>query len=140
MGRLNIHLHGRASSRSIASAMVGYMNRMKGKVRLIEHSDKLDCNAYMSTLENLGGNLILLDESGEQMSSRGFSSLLSSLSLESEDTHLAIGPADGFPTNHGKRSISLSLLTMPHELAALVLIEQVYRASEIERGSSYHRD
>ncbi len=30
-------------------------------------------------------------------------------------------------------------MTMPHELAAVVLVEQVYRATEILRGSAYHR-
>jgi len=140
MGRLNIHLHGRTSSRPIAAAMLEYMNRMKGKVRLIEHSDKLGSSDYVNTLLNHGGTLILLEETGQQLSSLEFSKLLSSFTLDAGDTHLAIGPADGFPKGHGHRSISLSMMTMPHELAALVLIEQVYRAGEIERGTSYHRN
>jgi len=140
MGRLNIHLHGRTSSRPIAASMLEYMNRMKGKVRLVEHSAKLSSSDYVTTLENQGGTLILLEENGQQLSSIDFSKLLSSFALDGEDSHLAIGPAEGFPKCHGHRSISLSMMTMPHELAALVLIEQVYRAGEIERGTSYHRD
>ena len=60
-------------------------------------------------------------------------------SISSDDTHLAIGPADGFPKDHGHKSLSLSLMTLPHELAAVFLMEQLYRSYEISRGSAYHR-
>ena len=68
-----------------------------------------------------------------------FADIFNSWILSSEDTHLAIGPADGFPKGNGSPAISLSMFTMPHELAAVVLMEQLYRANEIQRGSQYHR-
>ena len=38
-----------------------------------------------------------------------------------------------------KHSISLSTFTMPHEMALLVLVEQIYRALQINKGGIYHR-
>ena len=47
--------------------------------------------------------------------------------------------ADGFPKGLQNQKISLSTLTFPHEFAAAILVEQLYRASEIMKGTSYHR-
>ena len=70
-----------------------------------------------------------------------FSKRYQKWSVGSEPIHLAIGPAEGWtemPDRHFER-LSLSPMTMPHELASIVLIEQVYRATEIIRGSDYHK-
>ena len=54
-----------------------------------------------------------------------------------------IGGADGLPpalkADPG-RLLSLSRLTFTHQMARLLLIEQIYRATEIRRGSGYHKD
>lgn len=113
-----------------------YSQRLKSKVRLEIHSSKLSNEEYFSRIPD---NAILLDEVGEMITSVDFSKQFESWSISTEDTHLAIGPADGFPKGHGKNSISLSKMTFPHELAAVLLMEQLYRANEISRGSSYHR-
>ncbi len=55
---------------------------------------------------------------------------------------LVIGGADGLDPEvdkNAKRRLSLSKLTLPHRLARLVLVEQIYRAQCILRGTKYHK-
>lgn len=54
---------------------------------------------------------------------------------------LIIGGAEGLPTEIKQRGIliSLSPLTFTHQITRLVLIEQIYRATEIQKGSQYHK-
>ena len=48
-------------------------------------------------------------------------------------------PAIIYGGSEKNQKISLSTLTFPHEFAAAILVEQLYRASEIMKGTSYHR-
>ena len=53
-----------------------------------------------------------------------------------------LGNHNGLPRELVEKSdfnLSLSKMTMPHEMANLVLIEQIYRAFSIKKGSNYHR-
>ena len=96
----------------------------------------------MQQLQSKQGILILLDEGGSQYTSEQLAILCKEWALQGQDTHLAIGPFDGWPKS-GKTQkiarISLSLMTFPHELASVLLLEQLYRATEINRGSGYHK-
>ena len=136
MGRIIVHLHGRPSDKKMAGLIEDYSSRLKSKVKIEIHSSKLSTEDYISKLPE---NTILLDEGGEMMSSFEFSKRFEEWVIQTEDTNLAIGPADGFSKGHNNRTISLSPMTFPHELAAVMLIEQLYRSYEISRGSSYHR-
>ena len=84
----------------------------------------------------------LLDEGGESGTTEWMLKNWKRWRLSDSTTHLAIGPVDGFESEVISKhaTISLGLLTMTYEMAAVVLLEQLYRASEIERGSPYHRD
>jgi 23S rRNA (pseudouridine1915-N3)-methyltransferase len=60
-----------------------------------------------------------------------------------QDVALVIGGADGLAPAVLERAaerLSLSRLTLPHRLARLVLVEQLYRAVTILRGEPYHKD
>lgn len=141
MGRIIIHLHGKPKDKSLNSLINKYSKRLESEsVKIIEHADNLSPNEYISKLIKYAktGDLILLDQKGREYDSLKFSQLVSSWKLNSEDTHLAIGPASGFP-EHNLSKISLSKMTLPHELAAVFLVEQVYRSMQILKGTKYHK-
>ena len=83
---------------------------------------------------------VMLMEQGETLTSISFSERLRSLG--SQRLAFVIGGADGLTAElkalaHWK--LSLSPMTFPHELARLLLIEQLFRAQAIQQGSPYHR-
>jgi 23S rRNA (pseudouridine1915-N3)-methyltransferase len=86
--------------------------------------------------------LILLDSRGQQLSSPSFAAHIGRLRDNgTQRLILAIGPADGWSaTAHARADLllSLGLITLPHELARVVLAEQVYRALTILAGHPYH--
>ena len=64
------------------------------------------------------------------------------LSFKNKKINFLIGDTDGISSDIKKNSdliFSLSPLTFPHELARLILVEQIYRAISISHNSPYHR-
>ena len=86
--------------------------------------------------------LVLLDSRGKEVSSEEFAEFLQShQDRNPQPLVLAIGPADGFSDAARKAAntnLSLGKMTLPHELARVVLLEQVYRAFTILKGHPYH--
>lgn len=86
----------------------------------------------------------VLDERGAQPSSRELATKLGqALHTGAPGIALCIGGADGHSEELRQRAdflLGLSRLTLPHRLARLVAIEQIYRAVSILDGSPYHRD
>ena len=145
MARIVVHTHGKAREKGYSHLINKYAERLEGRgVTLIAHPDRLNHDAYISKLESAStnGTLILLDENGESGSTEWILKHWKRWRLSDSTTHLAIGPVDGFESGIISKydTISLGPLTMTYEMAAVVLLEQLYRASEIERGSPYHRD
>ena len=145
MARIVVHTHGKAREKGYSHLINKYAERLDGRgVTLIAHSDRLDHDAYVSKIEDAASNgtLILLDETGQVGDTLWMLGNWKSWRLSNTAIHLAIGPVDGFNTEVISRheAISLGPLTLTYEMAAVILLEQLYRASEIERGSPYHRD
>jgi 23S rRNA (pseudouridine1915-N3)-methyltransferase len=83
---------------------------------------------------------VLLDPAGQAMDSPRFASLVSQAEQEARDLVFLIGGATGLPANWRQNRgllLSLSEMTMPHELARVVLAEQIYRAFTLLRGHPY---
>jgi len=79
---------------------------------------------------------------GKSLSSEQFAELLQSAREQDRDLAFLIGGAFGLsPSVAGKSTMRLSLApwTLPHEIARLVLVEQIYRAGTIVRGEPYHK-
>ena len=84
--------------------------------------------------------LVALTEEGESFSSTALARRLEGSG--SERLAFVIGGADGLDSALRARAswrLSLSPLTFPHELARLLLLEQLYRALSIQQGGPYHR-
>ncbi len=144
MGRIVVHTHGRPREKSYARLVDIYSERLASHgLKLRQHSEKLNHDQYLTKLQSAaaGDTLILLDENGESGSTEWFVGQWKKWKLSDSNTHLAIGPVDGFEKSvvEAHQTLSLGPLTMTYEMAAVVLLEQLYRASEVERGSPYHR-
>ena len=143
MGRITVHLHGKTKDRAMATMFGTYAQRLEQRsIRCIMHPNKLDPLDYVEALLQLKGEVILMDEGGVLEDSLKFSERVERWTLSTDDVHLAIGPAEGWPKEERIASlprISLSSMTFPHELASVILVEQLYRATEISRGSKYHK-
>jgi len=85
---------------------------------------------------------ILLDPAGKSMDSGAFAKLIGGAERDARDLVFLVGGADGLPEDWRAREsmlLSLTSLTLPHELARVVLAEQIYRAFTMLRGHPYPR-
>jgi 23S rRNA (pseudouridine1915-N3)-methyltransferase len=89
-----------------------------------------------------GTNVIVCDELGDRLTSAEFSALVAASRDRAQSLALVIGGAFGLsPALRARavRAIQLAPWTLPHEMARLVLAEQLYRAGTILRGEPYHK-
>lgn len=96
-----------------------------------------------SFLENVPANahLVICDEGGKNFDSVTFSKKIDQLLNERDSVVFGVGGAYGFSDAVKSRAtltLRLAPWTLPHELARVVLLEQVYRSQTILRGEKYH--
>lgn len=127
------------------------------KVNLIEiNEERCSDNPSDSEIQNVikkegerilkkipkGAAVIPLCIEGKEYDSRDFSSLLESIALNSSHICFVIGGSFGLDAEvkaMGKVKLSFGKMTLPHQLARMVLLEQVYRAFSISNNSKYHK-
>jgi 23S rRNA (pseudouridine1915-N3)-methyltransferase len=80
----------------------------------------------------------LLDLEGEQVDSLGFSRFLETRRQSGRDLCFVVGGPFGLEIEDVDHRLSLGRITLPHQLARVVLLEQVYRAHKILAGEPYH--
>jgi 23S rRNA (pseudouridine1915-N3)-methyltransferase len=82
------------------------------------------------------GKIVVLDEKGKDLTTVQFAALLKA------ETVFVIGGADGLDESVKRKAdvlLRLSSLTLPHALAQVVLMEQIYRGATLATGHPYHR-
>ena len=85
--------------------------------------------------------LVLLDSRGKQFSSEELAAFVEREHLQALPLLFAIGGADGFGDEARRQAgfvLSLGKMTLPHELARVLLLEQIYRAFTILKNHPYH--
>lgn len=89
------------------------------------------------------GTVVVLDERGQMLDSLKFARWLERLTIDSpHGIHFVIGGDVGFDDSVRDRAdklLSLSAMTLPHQVARVVLLEQIYRACTLIRNIRYHK-
>jgi 23S rRNA (pseudouridine1915-N3)-methyltransferase len=80
----------------------------------------------------------LLDREGEVLDSIGFSRFIEDRRQAGLDVCFVIGGPHGLDLDGARHRLSLGAITLPHQLARVVLLEQLYRAHKIIAGEPYH--
>ena len=139
---------GRLKERHYADAATEYLKRLARYTRTetVELRECTDKNPDVSKsregkllIERLkdGTYVVALDRNGRQLSSEEFSCI-----LKRPDVTFIVGGPDGLSRDILEKAdlvISLSKMTLPHQLARVVLIEQIYRGFTILGGGKYHK-
>jgi len=125
----------RMKSAALRAACDDYLSR-------IRHYAKIEELEVTQARIPEDSRVVALTEQGECWSSSQLAELVGRWEMEGRDVTFVIGDADGLPDDvlsRAERRWSLGPLTLPHELARVVLYEQLYRAYTIRRGEKYHR-
>jgi len=144
--KLKIAWIGKSREAAIASLTDEYLKRLARYVTVESHELPNEA-ALLKQIEKSASRtapvLVLLDSRGRQLSSEEFAQFLDQHQVRGTQALLfAIGPADGFSDQARKTAsvcLSLGKMTLAHELARVVLLEQLYRAFTILKGHPYHR-
>lgn len=141
MFKLKIITVGKTKEAWLSQGIQEYTTRLKN-VMSIEWSlakNDLQLDQYLEK----EASYIALDPQGILMSSEEFSKKLhEQLLKKGSRLTLVIGGSDGLSKAQKNKAdflLSLSALTFTHQITRLVLLEQIYRAVEIEKGSAYHK-
>ncbi len=153
--RLVVAVVGKPRHAELREAILDYESRAARYWPLDVHEVKEESASSLSPAEVMtreakrlseklpaGARVIACDAGGERKSSREFAALLQSSREEARDLAFVIGGAFGLGeeiVSTASAKLSLAPFTLPHELARLVLTEQIYRAGTIIRGEPYHK-
>ena len=126
----------------IQSGLEMYLKSLPG-LKIIEIKDSTQAKEEHTIKEIVKKNetLIILNENGQHFTSRQLARKL--LDCQDQNISFAIGGSTGFSSslsNSADWQLSLSPLTFPHEIARLLLVEQLYRAKTISEGGPYNKE
>ena len=144
---------GKVKEKYYQEAIKEYLKRLKPFARVVVEeveaegffennlvkAQRDEAGKVLSRLEKYSeADIYFLDEKGVEFDSRGFAGLLEK--NVGRQIVFVVGGTAGWDEDIKKKKnkLSLSSLTFPHELARLVLVEQVYRGITILKGKKYH--
>ncbi len=109
-------------------------------VRGVTQAQAADAQAFTKAIPK-GSHVIALDVEGKTLLTHQFAQALKKCEDQGEHVVFLIGGPDGFAPDFLQQyqRWSLSSLTFPHQLAVVMLLEQMYRGLTIIHGKAYHR-
>ena len=133
---------GKIKKKWIQEGIEMYLKRLPG-LEVIEIKDNSQIKEELTIKEIISKNetLVTLNENGQSFTSKQLATKL--LNSHNQNITFVVGGASGLSPSlisSASWQLSLSPLTFPHELARLLLIEQLYRAKTIIQGGPYHKE
>lgn len=156
---INIICVGKLKERYLREATEEYSKRMKPLCRLsiielpeervgdnpsdaeIRHTIEAESERISAKLGK-GDYVIAMCVEGKNISSEELSEKLETISMQSSTVDLIIGGSWGLSDALKQRAdmkLSMGKMTFPHQLCRVMLLEQIYRAFQISRGTKYHK-
>ncbi len=143
--KLRIAWIGKTRSPAIQALTAEYLKRLS-RYAACDALELASEAALLKQLEKMAARtqpvLVLLDSRGKQLASEEIANFLEyHQSHDTQDLWFAVGPADGWTAATRAKAaqvLSLGKITLPHELARVVLLEQLYRGFTILQGHPYH--
>jgi 23S rRNA (pseudouridine1915-N3)-methyltransferase len=140
--KLRLLMLGKTRRAECRALLDDYVARIRHSCDLQIHELREPSEAALRKLKlDTAATWVLLDAGGKQFTSREFARWLRDLrDRGTRELIFLCGGAEGFPAELRQRAhtkLALSTLTMPHELARVVLVEQLYRAFAILSGHPY---
>ena len=139
---MKIHLYyfGKARDASANAMAEDYVRRVSHYAKL--EMQEMRMGRTDPWVKHPSAYVVSLDPGGKRFDSAAFVAMVERMEHEARDVVFVIGGADGLPEGWDKRAnllLSLSPMTYPHELARVMLAEQIYRAFTTLRGHPYPR-
>jgi len=138
MYKINLSSVGKNKEAWLEEALVLYQKRMQQLIQLQFHWVKTT-DQLIKALEK-ESQIVCFDPNGDPLTSEKFAKALEfNLQKGGSKLALVIGPAEGLPDILKKHPlISLSKMIFTHQLTRIVVLEQIYRATQIWKNSPYH--
>jgi 23S rRNA (pseudouridine1915-N3)-methyltransferase len=141
MYKIKVYSIGKTKENWLQEALSAYQDRLKPTLCMEWILAK--SNEQLKQFLKNQTHFVCLDSQGKQFSSEEFSIyLINSLQECHSRLSFVIGGAEGIPSGirfQASQLISLSKMTFTHQIARLILVEQIYRAFEIDKASPYHK-
>lgn len=145
--KITLIVVGKLKEKFLVAGVAEYLKRLQ-KFAKVEVREIPECR----TLEEEGQKILslvpkdswlcVLDVSGNEMTSEDFAKKIAALALDGvSNLTFAIGGAFGLSDELRRAAtfrLSLSQMTLTHQMARLILVEQIYRAFKINRNEPYH--
>lgn len=132
---------GKTNLKECAALEAEYGKRIRGRFSFTTKNVKNE-KEFIAEVRDHKGVVVLMDENGSVMNSREFAGFLENRLKTGEHILFVIGDAAGLPQelrDIPADMMALSEMTFPHDIARVLLTEQIYRAQTILEGHPYHK-
>lgn len=139
--KINIFSLGQNKNKNLQALEQEYLKRLT-RFAKVEIKEFKTAEKFIDFIKQEKYYLIGLEETGKEFTTKNFANWLEKMQVQAQNMAFVVADESGFPEkikNIFNTRLSLSSLTFPHEIARLLLCEQLYRAFTILNHHPYHK-